>query len=65
MIMICITKGGKWSIKYAVIEKIPVTYKNAFLLNLKVTDLGKTHIKSDFFIGWTTKGVGRVNPPDH
>ena len=28
--------------------------------------LGKTHIeKSVFFCGWTTKDVGRVNPPDH
>ena len=24
-----------------------------------------THKKSDFLSGWTTKGVGRVNPPDH
>ena len=24
-----------------------------------------THKKSDFLSGRTTKGVGRVNPPDH
>ena len=30
-------------------------------------DLGKsdTHKKSVFFSGRTTKGVGRVNPPNH
>ena len=28
--------------------------------------IGKTHLKkSVFFSGRTTKGVGRVNPPDH
>ena len=35
-------------------------------LRFHIYSLGKTHIKqSVFFRGRTTKGVGRVNPPDH
>ena len=44
---------------------------SAFLIYKKKSlksslSLGKTHIKKvGFFSGRTTKGVGRVNPPDH
>ena len=51
-------------------QSVNLSTKNRVIfLNSKVEAvsyvLGKTHIKKVFFCGWTTKGVGRGNPPDH
>ena len=41
-------------------------YRNGEMHDCSIRPLREdTHKKVFFFSGWTTKGVRRVNPPDH